>query len=70
MAKKLLYPVEWDSTAKEKQNGWRNSPRILSEIVTAMNEEYFITDENEKMEEVDILLDFIKQKYFSGSAKV
>jgi hypothetical protein len=35
-----------------------------------MNEEFYVEDENEKMEEVDILLDFIKQKYFSGSAKV
>jgi hypothetical protein len=47
MAKNLLYPVEWDSTPKEKQNGWRNSPRILSEIVTAMNEEFYVEDENE-----------------------
>jgi hypothetical protein len=64
---KKLYPKEWDAKMNEKNNGWKNSPRVLSEIVTAMNDDTYIEDENEMMEYIDLALEFIKKKYFSGA---
>ena len=37
--------------------------KILSEIVTAMNEEVYVADENDMMEKVDLVLEYLKSKY-------
>ena len=57
------YPEEWQASEKEIANGWKNKPEILSEIVTAINNETYVEDENEMMEIMDIVLDWMKSKY-------
>ena len=57
------YPEEWQASEKEIANGWKNKPKMLSEIVTAINNETYVEDENEMMEIMDIVLDWMKSKY-------
>lgn len=57
------YPKEWVASPKEIENGWNNKPKILSEITTAVNDEIYIEDENEFMEKVDVILEYLKSKY-------
>ena len=56
-------PDEWKPTPAHIKSGWKNNPKILSEIVTALNEETFVEDESEMMETIDHVLEFLKSKY-------
>jgi len=57
------YPKEWQASEKEIANGWKNKPEMLSEIVTAINNEEYVADENAMMETMDIVLEWMKSKY-------
>jgi len=63
---KSIYPKEWDASQKEKDNGWNNNPKILSEIVDAINNEMYVEDESEMMEFIDHALTYLKLKYFKS----
>lgn len=63
---KKLYPIEWDAGVNHKANGWKNNPKVLAKIVTAINEEMYVEDENEMMEYIDHAIEYIKNEYFSG----
>lgn len=63
MPKTSIKPKEWEPTELHKKSGWKNNPMILSDITTAVNEEFYIEDENEFMERVDIILEWISQRY-------
>ncbi len=60
----MTHPKEWDATPQEIKNGWKNSPKVLSELVTALNEEEYIEDESAFMETMDSILEILKSKYF------
>lgn len=57
------YPAAWKPDMVHVRSGWKNNPKVLSEIVTALNEEMFVEDESEKMEEIDLILEHLKSKY-------
>ncbi len=60
----MAYPKEWEPNKVHIKSGWKNNPNILSEITTAVNERHeYIEDENEFMETVDFILEFLKAKY-------
>lgn len=57
------YPKEWQPSQIHLKSGWKNNPNILGEIVTAINDEMYVEDENEMMEMMDIVLEWVKVKY-------
>lgn len=56
-------PKSWIATPQEIQNGWKNNPSILSELVTELNEEEYVEDESLFMETMDNILEILKSKY-------
>ncbi len=56
-------PKSWEATPKEIANGWKNSPKILSELVTELNNEEYIEDESKFMETMDNILEIMKSRY-------
>ena len=58
-----IYPKEWEPRPTDLKSGWKNNPKILSEIVTSINDETFVEDENELMEKIDFALEWLKSKY-------
>lgn len=69
MAKKQ-HPKEWNPRPIDIKSNWKNNSKVLAEIVAAVNLDKYVEDENDMMEYMDFALEFIKEKYFSGSAKV
>ena len=59
----LTYPQSWEPRPIDVKSGWKNNSKILSEIVTAINDEIYIEDEGEFMEKVDVMLEYLKSKY-------
>lgn len=57
------FPKEWIPSSGHAKNGWKNNPKILSEITTAVNEDTYIEDETAFMEELDLVLEYLKSKY-------
>lgn len=57
------FPKEWEARPIDIKSGWKNNPKILAEIVTAINDETYVEDESEMMETIDIVLEFLKKKY-------
>lgn len=53
----------FDPTALDVKSGWKNNSKLLSEIVTNLNEEVYIEDENGMMEKIDIVLEYLKSKF-------
>jgi predicted house-cleaning noncanonical NTP pyrophosphatase (MazG superfamily) len=45
------------------KSGWKHNSKILAEIVAEMNEDEYIEDENEMMEIVDKVIEFLERKY-------
>jgi len=60
---KKTHPIEWDAAPVHLKSGWKNNPKILSEIVTAINDEEYVEDEDQMMEMMDIVLEWMKSKY-------
>lgn len=54
---------DFEPSELHKKSNWANNPKILSEIVTYINEEIYIEDENLEMEKIDLVLTWIKKKY-------
>ena len=59
----MNYPEEWQPSKIDARVGWKNRSKILAEIASAVNEEIYIEDENEFMEKVDVILEWLKTKY-------
>lgn len=59
----MNFPKEWDPTEIDSKAGWQNRSRILANITTYVNNEIYIEDENEFMEKVDLILEWLKSKY-------
>lgn len=59
----MEYPKEWEPTKVHIKSGWKNNPNILTEIVTAINDEIYVEDENALMEKIDVALEHLKTKY-------
>jgi len=57
------FPQEWIPTEVHKKSGWRNNPKVLSEIVTNINDEIYVPDESELMEKIDLVLEWMKKRY-------
>jgi hypothetical protein len=57
------FPTEWLPRPIDVKSGWKNNPKVLSELVTFINEETFIEDENAMMEIMDIAFEWLKTKY-------
>lgn len=57
------YPKEWKPTKVHLKSGWKNNPTILSAVVTAINDEIYVEDEDAMMEKIDIALEYLKAKY-------
>ena len=60
---KMSYPKEWEPSKIDSRVGWKNRSKILAEITSAVNDEIYIEDENEFMEKVDVVLEYLKTKY-------
>lgn len=58
-----MIPIAWESRKVDLKSGWKNNPKILSEIVTAINDEMYVEDESKMMEMIDIVLEWLKEKY-------
>lgn len=56
------FPVKWKATEREIENGWKNSPAILSELVSALNDEEYVEDESAFMETMDNILEILKSR--------
>ena len=56
-------PKEWEATPQEIKSGWKNSPKVLSELVTELNSEEYVEDENAFMETMDNILEILKARY-------
>jgi len=56
------FPKQWQATEREIKNGWKNSPAILSELVSALNEDEYVEDENAFMETMDNILEILKSR--------
>jgi len=56
-------PDDWKARPIDLKSGWKNNAKILAEIVTAINNEVYVEDENAEMEKIDIVLEWIKSKY-------
>ena len=59
----MAIPKSWEATPQEIKNGWKHSPKLLSELVTELNEEEYIEDENAFMETMDNILEILKARY-------
>jgi len=59
----MTKPKSWEATPQELRNGWGHSPKLLSELVTELNEEEFIEDENAFMETMDNILTILEARY-------
>ena len=59
----MAIPKSWEATPQEIKNGWKHSPELLSELVTELNEEEYIEDENAFMETMDNILEILKARY-------
>jgi hypothetical protein len=59
----VSFPKSWLPTKIHLKSGWKNNPIILAEIVTSINDEIYVEDENEMMEKIDIVLEWLKSKY-------
>lgn len=66
----MAIPKSWEATPQEIKNGWKHSPKLLSELVTALNEEEYIEDESVFMETMDNILEILKAKYDVTERKV
>ena len=62
MAKNKI-PKEMEATPQEIKSGWKNSPKLLSELVTELNNEEYVEDENAFMETMDNILEILKARY-------
>lgn len=60
---KTKIPKTWEASPQDIKNGWMHSPKLLSELVSALNEEEYIEDENAFMETMDNILFILKTKY-------
>ncbi len=60
---KTTFPKEWEPTKLDINSGWKNKSKVLSEIVTAINDEIYVEDENDLMEKMDVALEYLKSKY-------
>ncbi len=58
------YPKSWEARPVDIKSGWKNNANLLGEMVTAINNEIYIEDETDLMEKVDVLLEWMKSKYF------
>lgn len=58
-------PEEWNPRPVDVKSGWKNNAKVLAEIVSAINEDIFIEDESAEMEKIDIVLQWIRDKYKS-----
>lgn len=56
-------PKEWQANDSQIKSGWKHNPEVLSEIVTRMNNEEYIEDENQMMETVDLVLFVLEDMY-------
>lgn len=56
-------PADWKARSVDLKSGWKNNSHLLAEIVSAINDEIYIEDENEEMEKIDIVLDWIAKRY-------
>ena len=63
MSKRKTYPKTWEARPIDIKSGWRNNSKILSEIVTYIDDEWYVEDESEEMEKIDIVLEWLKSKY-------
>lgn len=70
MAKKQQHPKEWNARPVDVKSGWKNNSKVLAEITSAVNCDKYVPNEDDFMEYMDLALEFIKEKYFSGSEKV
>lgn len=61
--KKNKFPKEWEPRGIDTKSGWKNSYKFISEIVTELNNEIYIEDESDMMENVDVLLEIFKKRY-------
>jgi hypothetical protein len=53
---------QFEARPIDTKSGWKHNSKILQEIVTAINEETYIEDENEMMEIIDHALTVIENK--------
>lgn len=66
----MKLPREFNARLNEKANGWKNNPKILSEITTYVNENgFYVEDESEFMEAVDLALEFLRNYKPKTNAK-
>ena len=56
-------PKSWEATPQEIKSGWKHSPKILAELVSALNDEEYIEDESAFMETMDNILMILKSRY-------
>ncbi len=59
----MSYPKQWEATPKQIKDGWKNNPKVLSELTSLLNDEEYIENESEFMETMDNILEIIKSKY-------
>ena len=57
------FPEEWNPTKVDVKSGWKNRSKVLADITTYVNDETYIPDENDFMEKVDLILEYLKLKY-------
>lgn len=57
------YQKEWEPRKVDIKSGWKNNAKILSDITEFVNEELYIPDENEFMEKLDLVFEYLKDKY-------
>ena len=57
------FPKEWEPSKVHLKSGWKNNPKVLQEIVTTINDEMFVESEDEMMEMMDVVLEYLKSKY-------
>lgn len=58
----MKLPKEFDARPIDVKSGWKNNAKILAEIVTAINNEIYVEDENAEMEKVDIILEWLRER--------
>ncbi len=59
-----MIPEKWKANEKQLKSGWKHNPEILAEIVTYINDEIYVPDEDKEMENIDIALQYLDKNYF------
>lgn len=67
---KIKIPKSWEATPQEIKNGWKHSPKLLSELVSALNEEEYVEDESKFMETMDNILEILKSRFDIAERKI